>query len=190
MPAPLRHAGDEKGCVTMSAESVQNETWRKSRPVMPGYGAPEGLDGTLEWSEVAARLAAGKTYWVCTASSEGVPHAVPVWAAFVDDTFYIGAGGPRTVRNLRENPRVSVHLESGSEVVIAEGTVESGPPDPSVVPAVDDQYGEKYDWRPSSESPDGGIGDGWHILRPAKVIAWASFPADATRWTRLHSGSA
>ncbi len=174
----------------MPVEITGNGTWRKSRPVMPGYGAPEGLDGTLEWPEVAARLAAGRSYWVCTASSDGAPHAVPVLAAFVDDTFYIGAGGPRTLRNLRENPRVSVHLESGSEVVIAEGTVESGPPDPAVIQAVDDQYGDKYDWRPSSESPDGGIGDGWQILRPAKVIAWTSFPADATLWTRGGTRSA
>lgn len=191
MPVHVRRAGHEKGCVTMPTDINRNEAWLKSRPVMPGYGAPEELDGTLEWSEVAARLAAGQSYWVCTASSDGVPHAVPVWAAFVDDTFHIGAGGPRTVRNLRQNPRVSIHLESGTEVVIAEGTVEAlGQPDPAVAQAVDDQYGEKYDWRPSSESPDGGIGEGWHVLRPTKVIAWTSFPTDATRWTRAVEDSA
>lgn len=159
-------------------------TWKRDRPHMPGYGVPDTEEGLLDLAAIRERLAAAKTYWICTASRDAVPHAVPVWAAFVNDIFYIGAGGPRTLHNLRQNPRVSIHLESGSEVVIAEGTVEIGQPDPAIGKVVDDQYSEKYDYRPSSESPDGGIGEGWHMLLPTKVIAWTSFPADATRWTR------
>jgi hypothetical protein len=161
--------------------------WKQDRPVMPGYGVPEDGSGMLAWDEVSKRLAGAKTYWVGTASASGQPHAVPVWAAWIDDTLYIGAGGPRTNRNLKQNPRVSVHLESGSEVVILEGAVESGIAiDPVTAKAIDDQYGEKYDYRPSSESEDGGIGDGWYVLKPSKVIAWTSFPADATRWTNVN----
>lgn len=159
--------------------------WIRSRPVIPGYGVPEGLDGTLAWDAVAERLARAKTYWIVTASAGGVPHAVPVWGAFVGDTCFLGAGGKRTVANLRANPRLSVHLESGDEVVIAEGAATTlVDPEPELVAAIDDQYHDKYDWRPSSEATDGGIGDGWWVLRPTRIIAWTSFPADTTRWTR------
>lgn len=165
--------------------SATNDTWVKTRPHMPGYGVPDQADGMLEWSVVVARLAAAKNYWVCTATADGTPHAVPVWGAFIDGVFYLGAGGPRTNRNLAGNPKITIHLESGTEVVIAEGVVEPlGDVNPTLAKAVDDQYGDKYEWRPSSETSDGGIGNGWRVLRPTKVIAWTSFPADATRWTR------
>jgi hypothetical protein len=170
----------------MVAENLKTgESWTRTRPQMPGYGVPEDESGLLEWSAVAGRLAAAKIYWVCTASGAGVPHAVPVWGAFVDDVLYLGAGGPRTNRNLAANPRVTVHLESGDNVVIIEGVVApwTGASE-QLGKAIDDQYAGKYDWRPSSEAADGGIGDGWQVIRPDKIIAWTSFPADATRWTR------
>ncbi len=160
--------------------------WIKDRPRMAGYGVPDNLDGTLEWSAVVERVTAAKNYWICTASSDGAPHAVPVWGAFLDDTLYFGVG-PRSARNLASNPRVSVHLESGTEVVILEGSVTTlRDPDPGLSKQLDDTLADKYDYRPSSESDD-PVGDGWFILAPSRVIAWAEFPADATRWTRTAS---
>lgn len=157
--------------------------WKRDRPVIPHYGVPETEDGVLDLDSVRERLAAAKNYWISTASGDGVPHAVPVWAAFIDDTIYFGAG-PRTLRNLLANAAVTVHLESGDEVVIAQGVAERvQDPDPSLSRAIDDQYAEKYDWRPSSES-ETPVGEGSFALLPQRVIAWTSFPADATRWTR------
>jgi len=157
--------------------------WKRDRPVIPGYGVPETEDGLLDLNVIRGRLATAKNYWICTASADGVPHAVPVWAAFVNDTVFFGAG-PRSKRNLLANPAVTVHLESGDEVVIAQGVVKQvHVPDPALSKAIDDQYAEKYDWRPSSEG-DTPVGEGWFALLPQRIIAWTSFPADATRWTR------
>jgi len=162
--------------------------WTKDRPKMPGYGVPEGTDGTLEMATVAALVAAGKNYWVCTASEDGKPHAVPVWGAYLDGTLYFGAG-PRSSRNLDSNPRVSIHLESGTEVVILEGVATRLlDPDAALSKALDDHMADKYEWRPSSEC-DEPVGEGWRVLAPDRIIAWTSFPADATRWTRQRPSS-
>lgn len=166
-----------------STEIDQDETWVKSRPVMPGYGVPETDEGMLALADVRERLATAKNYWICTATDNGRPHAVPVWAAFLDDTLYFGVG-PRSKQNLIRNAAVSIHLESADKVVIAEGRVEQvNDPAPSLSRAIDDHYAGKYEWRPSD---DGGepVGTGWFALAPTRIIAWTSFPADATRWTR------
>ncbi|HWV35200.1 MAG TPA: pyridoxamine 5'-phosphate oxidase family protein [Thermomicrobiales bacterium] len=161
--------------------------WLRDRPRMPGYGIPESTDGMLSWTEVAERLASAPNYWISTATPDGMPHAVPVWGAFLDDTLYFDVG-PRSKRNLLANPRVSVHLESAQQVVIVEGVVDHmHDPDPALSQAIDDQYGEKYDWRPSGEEGE-RAGEGWFSLTPDRVIAWTSFPADATRWTRRRTG--
>jgi hypothetical protein len=164
-------------------QQANDVEWVRTRPVAAGYGIPASDDGMLEFPAIEERLAEAKNYWICTASVEGQPHGVPVWAAWVDGAIWFG-GGPRTSRNLAANPRISVHLESGSEVVILEGEaqrVES--PDPGDSQAIDDQCGAKYDWRPSSEGSE-PVGKGWYRLEPSRVIAWTQFPADATRWTR------
>lgn len=157
--------------------------WKRDRPRMPGYGVPDAQDGMLALPDIRERLATAKNYWICTATSSGTPHAVPVWAAFVNDTLYFGVG-PRSTRNLLANAAVSVHLESADRVVIAEGIAEQiHGPDPELSKAIDDQYAAKYDWRPSGDS-ETPVGDGWFALAPHRIIAWTSFPADATRWTR------
>lgn len=164
-------------------ETAEPAGWVRDRPHMPGYGVPEDNGELLDWSEIAARLAAAKIYWVCSATSDGVPHAVPVWGAFVDRMLYFGAG-PRTSRNLARNPRLTIHLESGDEVVIAEGRASVvHDPGEALVQAIDDQCAAKYDWRPSTEG-DGRVAEGWWQITPTKVLAWTAFPANATRWTR------
>ena len=167
---------------TQAAAEAQG--WRKDRPNIPDYGVPDGMDGTLEWTTVRDLIAGSKNYWVCTASADGRPHAVPVWGAYLDGTLYFGAG-PRSSRNLERNPRISIHLESGTEVVILEGAATRlHNPDAALSKALDDQMADKYEWRPSSEG-DQPVGEGWRVLDPDRIIAWTSFPADATRWTRV-----
>jgi hypothetical protein len=144
------------------------------RPSIPGYGVPETTEGILPWSHATERLEQAKNYWIVTASATGRPHAVPVWAAWVDDVLYIGAG-PRSSRNIEANPQVSVHLESGDDVVIIEGSVEPfADPDGTIFPRFADAMAAKYDYRP--DEPGG------YVLRPRAAYAWSSFPANATRW--------
>lgn len=166
-----------------TSETTGTVAWKRDRPVIPDYGVPETEDGLLNLDSVRERLAAARNYWVCTASADGVPHAVPVWGAVVNDTVVFGAG-PRSTRNLIANAAVTVHLESGDEVVIAQGVAERiEHPDPALSKALDDQFADKYDWRPSTES-ETPVGEGSFALLPERIIAWTSFPADCTRWTR------
>ena len=153
------------------------------RPVIEGYGVPEDNDGLLPWREAEERLKAAKNYWIATATPDGRPHAVPVWGLWIDGALYFGMGAKtRTARNLTANPRVSVHLESGDEVVVLEGTIEVlRNPDPTLSKALDDGSAEKYDWRPSSEQSE-PVGEGNFVFRPRVAFAWTSFPKDATRW--------
>ncbi len=63
--------------------------WTKDRPVMPGMGAPESLDGTLEWPDVVAKLSAAKNYWISQhgpSDNGSSPTRFRCGAAFVNET--------------------------------------------------------------------------------------------------------
>ncbi len=162
---------------------------KASRPRTPGpgYGVPEGGEGLMPWSRVDERLREARTYWIATASAEGRPHAVPTWGAWVDGTFYTEGGG-RKVRNLRANPAVVVHLESGEDVAIVEGeATEISRPERALFERIDAAYGAKYGYKPSDNLsgpedvpyPDGGL----FAVRPRVVFAWSRFPEDVTCYT-------
>ncbi|HET8521894.1 MAG TPA: pyridoxamine 5'-phosphate oxidase family protein [Thermomicrobiales bacterium] len=153
-----------------------------SRPVIPGYGVPEGDEGLLSWEHVTQRLTDAKNVWVSTASADGQPHAVPVWAILIDGTLYFSVG-PRSARNIAANPKVNVHSEDGSDVFIIEGTASIlRNPSSELSKAMDDAFAAKYDFRPSSEGTD-AVGEGFFTLHPTVAYAWTAFPTDATRWT-------
>jgi len=79
----------------------------------------------LSWAEVAARLAAARTYWLSTTMPGGAPHAAPVWGVVIESTLYLySERRTRKARNLAADPRLVVHLESGDDVVIVHGTAE------------------------------------------------------------------
>jgi hypothetical protein len=154
------------------------------RPHVPGYGIPEHDEGLLPWSHAVARLEQARNYWVATTRPDGRPHAVPVWGVFVANAIYFD-GGPETRhnRNLAHNPHVVVHLESGDDVVIVEGTVEpvAPAPDSALAGALAAAYAAKYapDYQPpAGQWKDGGL----YRVRPTVAFAWTRFPADTTRW--------
>ena len=141
----------------------------------PEYGVPKHDKGLMPWDRVAERLRTESNFWICSTSPDGSPHVRPTWGVFVDDTICFG-GGPNTrwSRNLDANPRATVHLESGTEVVIAEGVVDRiTDAGDSRLNAIDDAYEAKYDMR---------HGPPIWLLAPEVVFAWASFPKDMTRF--------
>jgi hypothetical protein len=141
----------------------------------PEYGVPQDEENLVPWSWVRDRFTAETNYWVSTTGPDGGSHVRPVWGVFVEDRIHFG-GGPRTrwSRNLAANPRASVHLESGSQVVIAEGPVDriEDAQDPRLQ-AIDDAYEGKYRMR---------HGPPIWVLTPRVVFAWREFPKDATRF--------
>lgn len=147
-----------------------------SRPHIPGYGIPKTLKGLLPWSFVDERMRKSVNYWVCTAGADGQPHARPVWGVWVEGAICFGGHGVRWDRNLAANPAVTVHLESGDEVVILEGTAKriTDPKDPMV---------GRFAQASKAKYKMGGGVPFW-ILRPRVAFAWTTSKKfkDATRW--------
>ncbi|MEU7865181.1 pyridoxamine 5'-phosphate oxidase family protein [Dactylosporangium sp. NPDC049140] len=114
---------------------------QRGRPLMPGYGIEESDDGLLDWETVLGRLRESHNYWVSTVRPDGRPHAMPVWAVWVDDAVWFSSGRhSRKIRNLQVNPACTVTTESGAEPVVVDGRAEVA----DAVPAVLDAYHEKY----------------------------------------------
>jgi len=65
---------------------------RADRPVAKGYGLKDPKDGLLPWSWAEEQLAKSRTYWISTARSDGRPHTMPVWGAWVEGAFWFGTG--------------------------------------------------------------------------------------------------
>lgn len=160
---------------------------KADRPVMPdGYGVPTQSEGLLlPWDYVEERMKEAINYWIGTASRNGVPAATPVWGAWVEGKLYFdGAPTTKRGRNIAENPKVVVHLEDGSKVVILEGeaVILSGAPEREVAEKVSAEYIRKYADQGYSPGPDSWDGGGLFIFTPTKAMAWTKFPDDVTRW--------
>src|SRR5215467_4331077 len=88
-------------------------------PPLYGMKSPHKF---LPFTHAEDRLTKSRNYWICTTRPDGRPHSIPVWGFWIDDTLYFGtARSSRKALNLAHNPAVSVHLESGDDVVILEG---------------------------------------------------------------------
>lgn len=131
----------------------------------------------LAWEWAVEQLVASRNYWISTVRPDGSPHAMPVWGVSLDETVYFGtSANSRKGRNLKRDPRVVVHVESGDETVILEGDAETIALDDRIA----DAFEQKYDWR-----PDPGDSDGlWLRVRPKIAWAWRErdYPQSATRF--------
>ena len=153
----------------------------RDRPQMPSvYGIePEEAGGMLEWSEVADRLAAARSYWVATTRADGRPHVTPVWGLWLDGAVMFDADvNSVKALNLASDPRAVVNLESGDDVVIVEGVAE-----PMLDEAHRERYVDAYE-RKYAFRPEGMAGAVAFCVAPKVVLAWheADFPKSATRF--------
>ncbi len=157
-----------------------------SRPEPAGYfkAASEG-DGLLPWSHVAEQMTPARNYWVATTSPDGRPHCMPVWGVWLDERFWFSTGPTtRKARNLLANPNVVVHLESGADLVVLEGTAQEIT-DEAWVEQFLAAYNPKYSWEfRVSQLTSGGL----FRVQPQRVFAWRgdegdAFSGTATRWT-------
>jgi hypothetical protein len=116
----------------------------------------------LDWSWVEGQLIASGIYWT-VARSSGHPHPRPVWGVWRDARLYLSIGTPALRRALAADPAITVHLESGTDVVIVEGTTDGLCEDARVIAA----YNEKYDW--SYDLAEYGP---LTAIAVSKVLAW------------------
>ncbi len=140
----------------------------------------------LTWEEVADRLAPARNYWLHTTDPAGGPQVTPVWGAVVDNRLYhYTLRRTAKARNLRHNPRVALHLESGADVVIVYGTLaDVGRPVPTsdVVQA----FALKYD-RPHEQPFLPGVNPVFDVLYrliPGRALVWSLPDSEASmrRW--------
>ena len=136
----------------------------------------------LPFSHAEKRLARSRNYWICTTRPDGRPHSIPVWGFWIDGAVYFGtASSSRKARNLAHNPAVSVHLDSGDEVVILEGAaIKVDLSDKLTFKKLDAASRSKYKM-PLMVVPGSVV----YCVRPRVVLAWTErdFPNNATRWT-------
>ncbi|MCC7103630.1 MAG: pyridoxamine 5'-phosphate oxidase family protein [Chloroflexi bacterium] len=146
------------------------------------YGLPD-TPGTrvLPWERVRDWIAASKSYWVCTTRPDGLPHAAPVWAVWVDERLFFSTDRrSRKGRNLAARPDLVIHLESGDEVVILEG-VAAEVTDPAQLAAFVEAYDVKYQIRPDVVNPLSVV----YVLQPREALSWleSDFLSSASRWS-------
>ena len=93
--------------------------------------------------------------------------------------YFDGIPTARWARNMAANPAVTVHLESGDDVLILEGVgedverVDDADLAARIVEAWDAKYGRVHP-QPAT--------NGIFRLRPRTAPGWSRFPDDATLW--------
>jgi general stress protein 26 len=140
----------------------------RRRPPFRDYGLATDDEGLLPWEWAEERVVTARNYWLATTRHDGRPHAMPIWGVWLEGAFFFGTGGSSAkARNLDANPAVVLHLESGDETVIVEGTAELVH-DADLTRRVNDVYEPKYGWR-----VDGPEGSRLYAVRPRRAYAWA-----------------
>jgi hypothetical protein len=166
--APKKQPPDPPGC-------------RAGLPHVPADYGLKARKQYLPFSHAEERLTKSRNYWICTARPDGRPHSIPVWGFWIDGAIYFGTGrASRKACNLAHNPAVSIHLDSGDDVVILEGTAaEVDLTDKSLLKKLDAASRAKYKM-PVVVGPENVL----YSIRPRVVLAWTEkdFPNNATRW--------
>jgi hypothetical protein len=133
----------------------------------------------LERGEIARRFAAAASWWVATTGPDG-PHTVPVWGVVIDDGLVVyGDPGSVRARNLAADPRVVVHLEDASDVLIVHGTARDGGP-AGARADVNAAFAAKYAHPDDAEYlPDaaGNAGSRLWVVTPSRAVAWRVVPS-------------
>jgi PPOX class probable F420-dependent enzyme len=151
-----------------------------ARPSFPAsYGIRGEEAGLLPWSWPKERLERSRNYWLATTRPDGRPHAMPVWGLWFEDTFYFSTSREsRKARNLAANPSVVIHLESGDEAVIVEGSAEIVT-DTRLFERLGESYSVKYELEIRFAAGE------LIAVRPRVVYAWLErdYPGTATRFS-------
>jgi PPOX class probable F420-dependent enzyme len=99
--------------------------------------------------QVERRLQTEQNLWLATVRPNGTPHQVPIWFVWVAGKIYLCTGADSVkVRNLMQNPRVSLALEDGSQPLVIEGRAR---PIGAASRPVVEAFKKKYDWNISTD---------------------------------------
>jgi hypothetical protein len=97
--------------------------------------------------------------------------------------YYDGSPETRHAQNIVENPYVSLHLESGSEAIILEGTsAPAGKPSPELGKKLSQAYKKKYKEMGYAPKPDSWNEGGLFVFTPRQCITWTVFYENPTKF--------
>jgi len=119
----------------------------------------------LAWSWVEEQLESAGTYWL-VAQSTGHPHPRPVWGIWHGHRLHLSVGSPTLRRCVDQDPRVTVHLDSGTDVVLVEGTAGRAT-EREIAGAAIEAYNAKYDWDYRVAQYGELV-----VVRPLRVLGW------------------
>lgn len=84
--------------------------------------------------------------WLTTVNGSGTPQPTPVWFLWTgSEVLIFSEPGKAKLRNLRGNPRASVHLNStprGGGIVVLSGVAEIAEPSAEELAAYDEKYAD------------------------------------------------
>lgn len=99
--------------------------------------------------QIERRLQTEQNLWLATVRPGGSPHLVPIWFAWVAGKIYLCTGADSVkVRNLMQNPHVSIALEDGNQPIVIEGLAK---PIGTVPKPVIEAFKKKFDWNISTD---------------------------------------
>jgi hypothetical protein len=153
------------------------------------FGAPAPPGDLLPWALAQQRLAAARNYWIATTRPDGRPHCRPVWGVWLPDGFWFSTGSLAR-RNLAANPQITMHLESGEEVLIVEAVAAAVTGAEKLQPFLT-AYNAKYEW--DLFATDDGVADSAgaagpaYRVQPRVVFGWDAGMRAPTRWSFLDS---
>jgi len=138
----------------------------------------------VRWAWVEAQQQDAVCCWLCTVSPDGRPHAVPKWAVWVEGKIYFdGSPETRQARNLALNPAVVIHLESGEQAVIVEGSARAiEKPAVDMAARVAAAHRQKYAGLGYAPEPTQWDAGGPFEIVPRAILAWTKFTEDPTKF--------
>ncbi len=124
-------------------------TPRRVRPNFPEeWHVPNNPKLWISWAHANNKLTREKVYWISTASSDGKPHAAPVWGIWRKNLFYFETD-PKSPkgRNLLNNGKLVFHLQDGMDTVIVKASARREKTS-IVLDQLRKDYVRKYDYKP------------------------------------------
>jgi general stress protein 26 len=98
---------------------------------------------------IERRLQTEQNLWLATVRPDGSPHLVPIWFVWVMGKIYLCTGADSVkVRNLLQNPHVSIALEDGNQPIVIEGLAQ---PIGAAPKPVIEAFKKKFDWNISTD---------------------------------------
>lgn len=155
---------------------------------MENHREVRGTDVTMSEDEIEALISSQPLLRLATASKSAEPHAATIWYVYLDGSLYFTADEKtKKIRNIKENSRVSLVIDSGSKLFKVKGVMING--EASIVEGHDIKtkirtlFAEKY--FDSMDDPEFERLD-FHMKKqafvkidPKKTVSW-----DYTKWDK------